>query len=62
MQLGLTLSLFVFSVCLAPAVWADSPAAAKTWRVVGELTEAERQLFDPRNRHAPRPGAAVYAR
>ena len=48
MQLGLTLSLFVFSVCFAPAVWADSPAAAKTWRVVGELTEAERQLFDPR--------------
>ena len=47
MWLGLTLSLFVFSVLFAPA-WADSPATAKTWRVVGELTEAERQLFDPR--------------
>ena len=48
MQSGLTLALFVFSLCFTPAVWADSPAAAKTWRVVGELTEAERQLFDPR--------------
>ncbi len=48
MRLGLTLPLFAFIVCFAPNVRADSPAPAKTWRVAGELTEAERRLFDPR--------------
>lgn len=41
-------AFFLVGVFAASYVWAEAPPSAKTWRLVNELTEAERAVFDPR--------------